>query len=194
MAEVIAPNIPTNCASLTAITEREAQHAALGENATPFTDGPGDGSFGDPYLGMNRAGGSNPGVGICTGLVYQTAEEVAAGPEIFTGWTELDQGDPVESGESQTPLPRIPQNSGTIGHIDASSLAEDITGTVPAFTPAVVPVTVTVGADINNTADFVITDTAAADGDVMDTVSGAINNTGETVGVGDLIWGQVPVA
>jgi len=42
--------------------------------------------------------------------------------------------------------------------------------------------------------NLVITDTAAADGAVMDTVSGAINDTGETVGVGDLVWGKVPVA
>jgi len=134
---------------------------------------------------MNRAGGSNPGVGICTGIVYQTAAEVAAGPELFSGWTELDQDEAA----------RIPQDSGTIGHIDASV---DVTVTdyyegQPGFTPAVVPVTVTEGADINDTANFVITDTAAVDGAIMDTVSGAINDTGETVGIGDLIWGKVPV-
>ena len=61
-------------------------------------------------------------------------------------------------------------------------------------TPERVDITVTEGADINDTGNFVITDTAAADGAIMDTVSGTINDTGETVGIGDLVWGKVPVA
>ena len=175
MAGIAAPNLPTNCASLVAITERNLEIAD-----TPFTDLPGDGTFGDPYLGMNRAGGCNPGIGICTGIVYQTAAEVAAGPEIFSGWTELDQDEAA----------RIPQDSQLIGGIAVAADPDDVNG----FTVTVVPITTTVGADINDTANLVIADTAAVAGAEMDTVSGAINNTGATVGIGDLIWGEVPVA
>ena len=182
MAEIIAPNLPTNCASLTAITERNAEHVDIGETADPFTDVPGDGSYDVPYLGMNRAGGSNPGVGICTGLIYQTAAELAAG-ELFSGWTELDQDE----------VARIPQDSQLIGGIAEAETAV-ANEPNPPFPVVTVPVTITTGADINNTANFVIADTAAADGAEMDTVSGAINNTGGTVAIGDLIWGQVPVA
>jgi hypothetical protein len=174
-----ARNLPTNCASAAAITARDAEYPG-----TPFTDVPGDGTYADPYLGMNRAGSNAPGIGICTGITYQTAAEIAANGPIYTGWTEDDQAG----------NPRIPQDSQTISGIVAA--APEYEG-VPYPTPAqgsAVPVTVTTGADINNTANFVITDTAAADGAVMDTVSGAINNTGATVGIGDLVWGQVPVA
>jgi hypothetical protein len=172
---IMATNIPTNCASAAAITARNAEYTG-----TPFTDTPGDGTTANPYLGLNRAGGNSPGVGINTGSVFMTAAEVAAGPERFASWTELDQDEAA----------RIPQNSGTIGHINAAATAD----TPNDFTPAVVPITTTVGADINDTANFVITDTAAVAGAEMDTVSGAINNTGVTVGIGDLIWGEVPVA
>jgi len=192
MSGVLAPNLPTNCDSTVAQAERELEVPTYidGENATPFIDAPGDGSFADPYLGMNRAGGSNPGVGICTGFVYQTAAEVAAGPEIFSGWTEDDQGNPVESGESQTPLPRTPQDGQTIGGIAVATDALDPND----FVVTKLPITVTEGADINDTANFVITDTAAVDGAVMDVGgTGAINDTGETVGIGDLVWGKVPV-
>jgi hypothetical protein len=171
----MARNIPTNCASAAAITARNAEYAG-----TPFTDDPGDGSYADPYLGLNRAGGSNPGIGINTGSVFMTAAEVAAGPERFASWTELDQDEAA----------RIPQDSMTIGGIIVAADADDPND----FTPTAVPITTTVGADINDTANFVITTTAAVAGAEMDTVSGAINNTGATVGIGDLIWGEVPVA
>ncbi len=179
MAGLTAPSIPTNCASLTAITERNAEHEALGENATPFSDIPGDGTYDDPYLGLNRAGGNSPGIGINTGEVYQTAQEIIDDGPIFTGWTELDQDGAA----------RIPQDSQLLGGINEAAPADG-----GVFTPAVIPITMTEGADINDTANFVITDTAAVDGAIMDTSSGAINDTGETVGVGDLVWGKVPVA
>ncbi len=189
MAEIIAPNLPSNCASLTAITERNAQVPAYidGETTDPFTDTPGDGSYDVPYLGMNRAGGSNPGVGICTGLLYQTAAELAAG-ELFSGWTALDQREQA----------RIPQAGQTIGGVDAATDPADNGSPVQPEPPnidlGVVPVTFTEGADINNTANLVIVSTAVADGGVMDIPNGVINDTGEAVEVGDLVWGKVSVA
>lgn len=176
----MALNIPTNCASLTAITERNAEYAG-----SPFTDAPGDGTFADPYLGVNRAGSNAPGIGIATGQVYLSAAQIVAGgvDQRPQEWTEEDQGENA----------RIPQDSGLIGHIDESTDATKFDG----FTPAVIPVTHTSfpggTPDINNTANLVVADTAADDGDEMDGISGALNNTGATVGIGDLIWGQVPV-
>ena len=195
MAEIIAPNIPTNCASLTAITARnlEVPDYIDGETTDPFTDTPGDGTFDDPYLGLNRAGGSNSGIGICTGLLYQTAAELAAG-EIFTGWTELDQGAPAGSGGSQSPVARIPQAGQLIGGVDASMDPDDNGSPIQPQPPALIgeiPVTMTEGAVIADTANLVIVDTPIADGGVMDSVSGAINNTGAPVAVGDLVWGKV---
>lgn len=210
MAEVIAPNLPTNTDDVGAQTAREAEHAEIGENATPFIDDPGDGSFADPYLGMNRAGGSSPGVGVCTGIVLLTAAEIAAGLTRPASWTELDQGVFAGSGGQPTALPRIPQDSAILGnggsvlrvgnvpttwdksqalYTDNGAASSGGKEGIPTL-----PITMTIGADINNTANLVITDTAAVDGAEMDTVSGAINNTGETVGIGDLVWGQVAVA
>jgi len=210
MAGLTAPNIPTNTDDTVAQAAREVEHAVIGENATPFIDNPGDGSYDDPYLGLNRAGGNSPGVGINTGAVYQTAQEIIDDGSIFTGWTELDQGVFDGSGGQPTPLPRIPQDSGILGHTgnvvrignvvttwDKSQALYSDSGAASSGGeegPPDLPITMTEGADINDTANFVITDTAAADGAVMDTVSGAINDTGETVGVGDLVWGKVPVA
>ncbi len=209
MTGIIAPNIPTNTDDAAAISAREAEHAAIGENATPFVDDPGDGSYIDPYLGMNRAGGSSPGVGVCTGLIYQTEAEVSADGPIFTGWTELDQGVFDGSGGQPTPLPRIPQDSGILGHSgsvirvgnvettwDKSQALYTENGAASsggAEGAPDLPITMTEGADINDTANFVIANQAAIDGGIMDSVSGAINNTGGDVAQGDLVWGRVPV-
>ena len=183
MSGIAAPNLNTNLASAAAITARNAEYTD-----TPFTDLPGDGTFDDPYLGMNRAGSCAPGVGINTGDLTLDAAQVAAGDERFESWTELDQ-------RAQA---RIPQQGQLIGGVDASMDPADNGSPVQPEPPnidlGVVPFTTTAGADLNDTLNLVITDTAAADGAVMDTVSGAINDTGETVGVGDLIWGKVPVA
>ena len=174
----MSTNEPTNGASLAAITARNAEYTG-----TPFTDVPGDGTYASPYLGMNRAGGSNPGVGINTGSIYQTAVDLAANGPIYSGWTTLDQ-----AGAGRTP-----QDSQTLGGIvDA---APPYAG-VPYPTPAqvgVFPVTFTNGADINDTANLVVTDSAAVAGDVMDSVTGAINGTGVTVAIGDIVWGEVIV-
>lgn len=174
----MSTNEPTNGASLAAITARNAEYTG-----TPFTDAPGDGTYADPYLGMNRAGGSNPGLGINTSSIYQTAADLAANGPIYSGWTTLDQAGAA----------RTPQDSQTLGGIvDA---APPYAG-VPYPTPAqvgVFPVTFTDGADINDTANFVVADTAAAPGGEMDSVTGAINGTGVTLVVGDLVWGAVIV-
>lgn len=88
-------------------------------------------------------------------------------------WTVLDQKG----------VARIPQNS---QHIGGSGLgAGDQTNE---------PVRFIQGTDVNDTANFVVTDTAAVADAVMDTVSGAVNKTGATVAVGDRVWGPVPVA
>jgi len=170
----MAQSIPTNCASAAAITARNAEYTG-----TPFTDDPGDGTYADPYLGLNRAGSNAPGIGIATGEVFQTAAEIIANGS-DPNWTEEDQAEAA----------RIPQDSGHLGHINEATDPDDVNG----FTPAVVPITHTNGADINNTANFVVADTAAVHGAEADTVSGGLNNTGATIGIGDLLWAQVPVA
>jgi hypothetical protein len=171
----MAKSIPTNTASDAAITARDAEYTG-----TPCTDVPGDGTRADPYLGMNRAGGNSPGIGIATGIVAQSAADLAANGERFQEWTLLDQAEAA----------RVPQESGLIGHINDATTA----GTPNDFTPATVPITHTTGADINNTANFLSATVAAADGAVLDVASGAVNNTGTTLTIGDLVWGQVPVA
>ncbi len=201
MAGIAAPNLVTNTDDTAAQTAREAEHAAIGENATPFIDTPGDGTFADPYLGLNRAGGCSPGVGINTGEVLQTAAEVAAGPERFASWTEEDQNEAARTPQDSAIL----GNGGSVlrvGNVattwDKSQLLYTDNGAASSGgvegNPTL-PITITEGADINDTANLVITDTAAADGAVMDVGgTGAINDTGDTVGIGDLVWGKVPVA
>lgn len=142
----------------------------------PLTDLVGGGTYADPYLGMNRAGSNAPGIGINTGNIYQSAAELAIG-EIFSGWTELDQDEAA----------RIPQDS---QHLGGDGLGDG--------DQSVNPINLILGQntaseDFNDTANLVIADVAAVDGAEMDTVSGAVNQTGITVGIGDLIWGNVPV-
>ncbi|GAF77044.1 unnamed protein product, partial [marine sediment metagenome] len=48
--------------SAAAVAARNAEYTD-----TPFTDIEGDGSYDDPYLGMNRGGSCAPGIGINTG-------------------------------------------------------------------------------------------------------------------------------
>ena len=197
MAGIVAPNLVTNTDDTAAQALRETERTALGENATPFIDVPGDGTTLFPYFGMNRAGGSSPGIGVCTGIVLQTAAEVAAGPERFSDWTELDQNEAA----------RIPQDSGILGHTGFVARTGNVAttwdksqalytdngaaGSGGAEGVPFLPITFTQGADINDTANLVITTTAAVDTAEMDTVSGAINNTGQTVGIGDPVWGKV---
>lgn len=161
MSGVANPNIPTNTASAAAITARNAEYTG-----TPFTDVPGDGTYADPYLGMNRAGGSNPGIGIDTGDVDNKLDD----------WTVLDQAGAA----------RTPQDSGLIGHINAATDPADPNN----FTPAQVPITVTEGADINDTVSFIAAVVQAAPGAGMG-AGGAdpLNRTGATVEIGQRVWG-----
>ena len=183
MAGIAKPNIPTSGYNVAAALSRglEVPDAA-------FSDTNGDGSY-NSYLGCNRAGSNAPGIGIASGLVYQTAAELAAG-ERFEGWTELDQNSAA----------RIPQDTALIGNggyvnrgaVDwPSSGGSEGNPTLPivhVIQPASVPGVL----DVTDPANLVVADTAAADGAVMDTSSGAVNQTGAAVAIGDLVWGNVP--
>ena len=167
----MATNLATYNLDAATVTARNAEYPG-----DPFTDDDGGGTYDDPYLGLNRGGSCAPGLGINTGNVYQTAAELAAG-ERFNNWTELDQDENA----------RIPQNSQHIGGdglgdgdqtVNPVNLVLDPFGSTP---------------DFNDTAALVVADVAAVQGAEMDTVSGAENQTGVTVAIGDLIWGNIPV-
>lgn len=177
----MAKNLVTFGQSQAAVTARNAEY--LG---TPLTDVPGTGTYADPYLGMNRAGSCAPGIGINTGSIFQTAAELAAG-ERFESWTELDQ--------TTVPVARIPQDTQHIGGIINTS--PPYAG-VPYPTPAQsgdqpTQIADILAVDFNNTANFVIVDTAVGEDQVMDITSGTVNNTGGLVAIGDLVWGQVKI-
>ena len=146
----MSTNLATFQLDAATVTARNAEYGG-----DPFDDADGDGSYADPYLGMNRAGSNAPGIGINTGNILQSAAEVAAGPERFADWTELDQNEAA----------RIPQDSQHIGGDalgDGDQSVNPINMIVDPFgTP-----------DLNNTANLVITDAAAVNGAEMDTVSG----------------------
>lgn len=179
----MATNLTTYELSDAAVTARDAQYPG-----TPLTDTVGLGTYVSPYLGMNRGGSNAPGIGINTGTVLLTAAEIAAGETRPDNWTLLDQAGAA----------RVPQDSQHIGGIIGAAPAyagTEYPTPAQAGSTAVKIADLTVGAvDVNNTANLIITDTAAVDGAVMDVSSGAINDTGATVGIGDLVWGQVPVA
>jgi hypothetical protein len=186
----MALNLPTIGVDAASVVARNAEYAD-----TPFSDIPGNGEY-NTYLGMNAAGGNADVIGVNTGAVYLTAAEIAAAAPADArpdNWTQLDQ-------DEATRIPQVTQLLGGAGFVDRtvatgnwdSSGGVEGKGDLPTkfvIQPASVP-----GAlDLNNTANLVITDTAAVDGAEMDTVSGAINNTGTTVGIGDSCWGQVVV-
>ena len=177
MAGVIAPSLPTFGISYDAVTARNAEYTG-----NPLTDGNGDGSYADPYLGCNRGGSNAPGIGIATSIVqYEITADVRR-----NNWTITDQ-----AGDQ-----RIPQDTQHIGGIiDTAPAYEGVEYPTPAEAGKF-PARVALGAavDYNNTANFVVADVAAVDGAEMDTASGAINNTGATVAIGNVIWGQAPVA
>jgi hypothetical protein len=181
-----ALSIPTYNLDGTDVTARNGEYTG-----TPLTDTTGNGTY-SSYLGMNRAGSNAPGIGITTGGLQQTAAEIAAGDVRYNNWTEEDQHEAAR-------IPQDSQHLGGTGYVNRattdwpSSGGVEGVGDVPVqfiIQPASAPGTV----DVNDTANLVVTDTAAADGAVMDTVSGAVNQTGATVGIGDLVWGNVPVA
>jgi hypothetical protein len=133
---------------------------------TPLTDPPGDGTYANPYLGGNRAGSNAPGIGINTGAVDPKVPD----------WTTEDQHEAARS----------PQDSQHIGGSGLGDGTEGLTTETPICTVN--------GADVNNTLSFSVADTAAAANAEYDTATGALNRTGETVSIGDRIWGDIPVA
>ena len=171
MAGIANPSLPTYGYSNGAEIARNAQYTG-----TPFTDVAGDGTYAVPYLGGNAAGSNACGIGIATGIVAANSV-LDLRPN---NWTLQDQ----------TETNRVPQSTQHIGGIDD---AEDLTLN-PPFTPLTFPVKFIQGADVNDRANFVIADTAAADGAVADTVTQTINDTGATIAIGDVIWGKVAVA
>lgn len=180
--EAVGINLPVYNLSSVAVTERNAQYPG-----DPFTDDNGDGSY-NTYLGCNRAGACAPGIGINSGnMAYLTPQIGNENPQQFTL-------------EDQAEAARIPQDSQHIGGVaeavtPGGELAQPV---VPNFTPAVIPVNMIVDPngtpDFNNTANMVVVDTVAAPGAEMDSVSGAVNRSNVTTAVGDIAWGDVPVA
>lgn len=91
----------------------------------------------------------------------------------LSDWTLLDQA----------PAARAPQDS---QHIGGNGLGDGTTTNSP--------ITIINGADINDTAAFVVATTQATNGNEIDTVTGAINVGTGTVEIGDRVWGAIPVA
>lgn len=113
-------------------------------------------------------GGMNPG-GCNIGIGITTA---LSDPKL-TDWTLLDQAGAA----------RAPQNS---QHIGGNALGDGDQSTMP--------ITVINGVDVNDTAVFVVADQVATNGQVFDTVSGAINVSDRTIQIGERAWGAIPVA
>jgi hypothetical protein len=166
----MATNIPTNCSSAADITARDAEYTG-----TPCTDVVGDGTAADPYLGMNRAGSNAPGIGIATGFID---------PKL-TDWSILDQHEAART-------PQDGQLLGGAGFVDRSSVAWPSSGGVEGV--GALPITHTVGADINDTANYLAATQQAVADAVVDLTTGAVNKTGVTVEIGDVAWYPVPVA
>ena len=189
MALEVTQGLPTVTASLTAQTERNLEIAD-----TPFTDVVGDDTY-NSYLGCNNPGSNSPGIGIQTGAqIAVDADGLAADK-----WTLLDQGvraysstDPRGASRVQTPAGRTPQDGQLIGGIDA---AEDPDPTTNPQAVAFLPVNTFVdGATplLTGEAVMVEADAAVAPGGILDTVTGAINGTGETSVVGAIYWANLP--
>ena len=175
MAGIAAPSLLTYHISITAENARNAEYTG-----TPLTDVTGDGTFAVPYLGCNRGGSNACGIGIATGIVAANSV-LDLRPE---SWTLEDQFE----------VARIPQFSQHIGGIDDAAPAYDGTQYPSSAEVGFTPVKTIVGADINDVMNFVIADTAAADGAIADTVTGTINDTGATIAIGDVLWGKQPIA
>ena len=180
--ESVGINLPVYNLSSVAATERNAEYPG-----TPFSDDNGDGSY-NTYLGCNRAGACAPGIGINSGNpAYLDPQIGNENPQQFTL-------------EDQNEAGRTPQDSQHIGGVaeavtPGGELAQPV---VPNFTPAFVPVNMIVDPngtpDFNNTANMVVVNTVAAPGAEMDSVTGAVNRSNVTTAVGDIAWGDVPIA
>ena len=160
MAGVANPSLPTFSLNAATVVSREAEYP------NPDVDFAG---------GVNRGGSCAPGIGINSGDIDPKVED----------WTTLDQGLPVESGESQTPLVRNPQSSqhiGGSGLMDADAVKDPVSIIVDPHG----------GEPTVAAASFVVADQQATDGNIMHIASATRNRTGSVVEIGDRAWGDMP--
>jgi hypothetical protein len=95
-------NAATYFLDATDVTGRNAEYTG-----TPFADVDGDGSYGDPYLGCNRAGSCAPGIGIASDN----------GQCKLSDWTVLDQHEAARD-------PQDSQQIGGAGFVDRSVVTD----------------------------------------------------------------------
>ena len=170
-----------------------------GVSSSAILDTNGNGFY-NTFLGCNAVGSNGPGIGVANNRVtYLSGTDDS--PE---KWTTEDQWEDA----------REPQYGGVIGHSgfvdrsggwDASSGGREFnpasrgasSGERPVnyarFTGVVFPGTPGT-ADFNDNAEFLAATQQAAPGAVADAASGAVNDTGATVEIGDKAWFRVPVA
>ena len=135
---------------------------------TPFTDIPGDGSYADPVLGGNKAGSCAPGIGIATANIEPKLDD----------WTVLDQAEAI----------RVPQDS---QHIGGDGLG-DGDATVNPINCILSPHS---SPDITDTVAFIAAVVQAADGAGYNTADAdPVNRSGQTVEIGERLWGTNTVA
>lgn len=130
---------------------------------TPFTDGDGDGSISDPYLGCNRAGSNAPGIGVNTGNIDPKLDD----------WSVLDQDGAA----------RVPQNSQHIGGDALGDGGDTVNPLESIIDPNGAPI-------FGDTLSFIEALAQAAPGVGFGAANGnPINRTAVTIEVGDRAWG-----
>lgn len=169
-------NVPTYLQDAASTAARNAEYTG-----DPLSDIDGDGTY-NSYLGCNRGGSNSPGLGINTGdISYLNGTDPL--PE---KWTLLDQ-----AGAGRTPQEsQHIGGNGLGGTLPSSGGDQSVEPVRHVIQPASAPGTV----DTNDTANFVVADSVAAPGAIADTVTGTVNQTDRTTAIGDVLWGNVPVA
>lgn len=147
---------------------------------TPFTDIPGDGSYGDNVLGCNKAGSCAPGIGIATDTIDPKLQD----------WSIEDQGFPALP-TPVDPAARIAQES---QHIGGTGLAAgDDDPTVGSVINAVI--SPNSDPDINDTVSYIAAVVQAAPGAGYNTADAdPINRSSRTIEIGERLWGTNTVA
>jgi hypothetical protein len=102
---------PTYFLDGTAVTARNAEYAT-----DVFDDADGDGTYADPYLGMNRAGSNAPGLGINVSVTPTESD----GAVSVNDWTLEDQHEAA----------RVPQDGAHLGNTGLGAGTAGV-GTVP---------------------------------------------------------------
>lgn len=149
-----------NAASVTA---RNAEYTG-----DPLDDGDGDGSYADPYLGMNRAGSNAPGIGIATQVIDPKLED----------WSILDQAED----------PRTPQDSQHLGGDGLGAGDETVNPLNVILDPFGTP-------DFNDTLSYIAAVVQAAPGAGYNTADAdPINRSNRTIEIGERLWGTNTVA